>query len=141
MEGGSGVSYDVSHNVLFITPYEYAGLRYAALLRSGERGVCNGKSEYNSILFEYFTAHQLMHLVYDETGINAANHWDEEMHINAMTWLFLKRTGLAQGRDALLGSARFRPGGPPRGPATPDAATDTHFAQSLEVTNNATTGM
>ncbi len=136
MEGGSGLVYDASHNVLFVTPYEYADFDTQKYFgRASASG--NGKEAYNSIMFDFMAAHQLMHLVYDRTGLNAANHYQEETHINAMTWLFLKRTGFLHDQgDAWLNTlgeietrlvSRY-----------PDAAADTNFAQALEVTNNAT---
>ena len=59
-----------------------------------------GADTYNSLLFEYFTAHQLIHLLYDELPLHAATHWDEEKHINTMTWLFLRRNGLSVDKEA-----------------------------------------
>ena len=93
MEAGPGFSYDVPHNVLFVTPAEYADFDTQKFFtRASLEG--SGADAYNSLLFEYFTAHQLMHLLYDELPLHAATHWDEELHINTMTWLFLRRNGL-----------------------------------------------
>lgn len=135
-EGGSGFNYDAAHNVLFITPYDFADFDTQKFFGKASED-SDGRAEYNAILFDYFTAHQMMHLVYDEIGLNAASHWEEELHINAMTWLFLKRTGLLQGRDATwlntLSQVETR-----LVSRYPDAAPNANFAQALEVTNNAT---
>ena len=99
MEAGPGFSYDVPHNVLFITPSDYADFDTQKYFdRASLDG--SGAEAYNSLVFEYFTAHQLMHLLYDELPVHTASHWDEEMHINTMTWLFLRRQGLARDREA-----------------------------------------
>ncbi len=136
MEGGPGFSYDTDHNVLFVTPYEYADFDTQKYFgRASASG--DGKADYNSLMFDYFTAHQLMHLVYDEAGHSPASHWEEELHIHTMTWLFLGRNGLAEGRDAnwlnTLAQVEGR-----LVSRYPDAALDTNFARALEITNNAT---
>lgn len=99
MEAGPGFSYDVAHDVLFVTPHEYADFDTQKFFnRASLEG--SGQDAYNSLLFEYFTAHQMMHLLYDELPLHAATHYDEELHINTMTWLFLRRSGLSEGREA-----------------------------------------
>lgn len=99
MEAGPGFSYDVAHDVLFVTPHEYADFDTQKFFNRASLET-SGQDAYNSLVFEYFTAHQMMHLLYDELPVHAASHWEEELHINTMTWLFLRRSGLATDREA-----------------------------------------
>lgn len=99
MDAGPGFTYDVAHNVLFVTPYEYADFDTQRFFNRASLGA-DGQEAYDGLLFEYFTAHQMMHLLYDELPHHAASHWDQELHVNTMTWLFLRRSGLAEGREA-----------------------------------------
>ena len=135
MEAGPGFSYDVQHNVLFVTPAEYADFDTQKFFnRASLEGT--GASAYNSLVFEYFTAHQMMHLLYDELPVHAASHWDEEMHINTMTWLFLRRSGLAEGKEAAWLTTLANLEGE-LGRRYPNAAADANLVPDLRVDDNA----
>ena len=99
MDAGTGFEYDADHNVLFLTPYEYADFDTQKFFTRASLGG-SGKDAYNALLFEFFTAHQLMHLLYEALPLPAVAEYEEERHINAMTWLFLRRQGLDPEREA-----------------------------------------
>ena len=134
MEAGTGFSYDVDHNVLFLTPYEYADFDTQKFFdRASLEG--SGKDAYNGLVFEFFTAHQMMHLLYDELPMHAASHYEEELHINTMTWLFLRRHGLRAEREAawLTTLANLEA---ELGRRFPDAAGDEDLTADIRVDDN-----
>ena len=93
IEGGPGYSYDESHNVLFITPFSHADFDTQKLFAKAAREQRAGAS-YDELLFTFFAAHQMMHLVYDRLPLAPTNQYEEEQRINTMTWLFLKEYDL-----------------------------------------------
>ena len=93
VEGGPGYSYDVAHNVLFVTPYSHADFdtqKFFARAAADYRG----EPVYDELLFRFFVAHQLMHLVYDELALVEVDEYEEERRIHTLAWLFLERQGL-----------------------------------------------
>ena len=96
MEGGQGYSYDVAHNVLFVTPFSHADFDTQRIFAKA----CDGEhaaAAYDGLMFRFFAAHQLMHLVYDELPLAPAGEYEEELRINALTYLFLERHDLLGG--------------------------------------------
>ena len=93
VEGGPGYSYDVNHNVLFITPYTHADFDTQRMFAKSA-GDHNPEIVYNDLLFNFFTAHQLMHLVYDQLPLAPVSQFEEEHRINTLTWLFLEEEQL-----------------------------------------------
>ena len=134
-EGGPGFSYDVPHNVLFVTPYEFADFDTQKFFGRASLQA-DGKEAYNSLMFEFFTAHQLMHLLYDELPLHAASHYDEEMHINTMTWLYLRTNGLSVDHEAawLTTLANLEAN---LGRRFPEASADPSTVRDIEVLSNA----
>lgn len=88
LEGGPGYSYDVNHNVLFITPFSHADFDTQKLFAKAARDL-RASASYDELLFNFFSAHQMMHLVYDRLPLAPASQFEEELRINTMTWLFL----------------------------------------------------
>ena len=135
MEGGSGYSYDVSHNVLFLTPFQHADFDTQRFFGRACGSDCSDAT-YNSLIFEYFTAHQLMHLLYDRLQLPAVAEYDAELRINVLTWVFLRKHKFADLREgewlAALSAleaqlvSRF-----------PDIAGNNQMARALAVDNNA----
>ncbi len=99
IEGGPGYSYDVNHNVLFITPFSHADFDtqklFAKAARDQRAATC-----YDELLFTFFSAHQMMHLVYDRLPLAPTTQYEEEQRINTMTWLFLKEYDLMSTNEA-----------------------------------------
>ncbi len=99
VEGGTGYSYDEAHNVLFITPFEHTDFdtqKFFARVSQAEQGAAT----YNSIMFEYFTAHQLMHLLYDKLPLAPVSQYEEELRINVLAWVFLRKHRLSDLNEA-----------------------------------------
>ena len=93
VEGGPGYSYDVAHNVLFVTPYSHADFDTQRIFAKA----CGSQREepvYDDLMFRFFTAHQLMHLVYDRMSLAEVSQYEEELRINTLTWLFLEENDL-----------------------------------------------
>ena len=99
VEGGTGYSYDLAHNVLFITPHAHAEFDTQRFFARASAGG-DGDATYNALLFEYFTAHQLMHLLYDRLPLAPVPQYEEELRINVLTWVFLRKHGLSTDRPA-----------------------------------------
>ncbi|MFK8055405.1 MAG: hypothetical protein AB8F78_04710 [Saprospiraceae bacterium] len=99
VEGGPGYSYDVSHNVLFITPFSHADFDTQKLFSKAARDT-RASAIYDELLFNFFTAHQMMHLVYDRLPLAPTTQYEEELRINTMTWLFLKEYDLMPANEA-----------------------------------------
>jgi len=93
MEGGQGYSYDISHNVLFVTPYSQADFDTQKIFAKAAMDDRAG-AVYDDVMFRFFTAHQLMHLYYDRQPLAGVSSYREELRVNAMTWLFLEDAGL-----------------------------------------------
>ena len=96
VEGGQGYSYDIAHNVLFVTPFSQADFdtqKIFAKACAEDRAA----TVYDELMFGFFTAHQLMHLVYDELPLTHVDEYEEELRINTLTWLFLERNKLLPG--------------------------------------------
>lgn len=104
LDGGQGYSYDIDHNVLFITPFSHIDFdtqKIFAKACANDRG----DDVYNDLMFRYFTAHQLMHLFYDKLQLEEVSLYDEEMRINTLTLLFLKQHDLLSTSDKEIHSA------------------------------------
>jgi len=99
IEGGPGYSYDVNHNVLFITPFSHADFDTQKLFSKAAREQ-GASGSYDELLFNFFTAHQMMHLVYDRLPLAPTSEYEEEHRINTMTWLFLKEYDLMSANEA-----------------------------------------
>lgn len=135
VEAGTGFTYDRAHNVLFITPHEHADFDTQKFFaRASLDG--KGKADYSSIMFEFFTAHQLMHLLYDQMRIETSSLYEEELHIHTMTWLFMRRQGLLGQREgqwlpalAALESQLVR--------RFPEVERNTNIAKAMAVDSNA----
>jgi hypothetical protein len=93
IEGGTGYSYDENHNVLFITPFLEADTDTKRAFAKASSQL-EAPDYYNNLLFEFFTAHQMMHLLYDVQPLAPVSLYEEELRINAMTWLYLNQHGL-----------------------------------------------
>jgi len=99
IEGGPGYSYDMNHNVLFITPFSHADFDTQKLFSKASREL-RASANYNSLMFNFFTAHQMLHLVYDRLPLAPTSQYEEELRINTMTWLFLKEYDLMPANEA-----------------------------------------
>lgn len=99
VEGGPGYSYDMSHNVLFITPFSHSDFDTQKMFAKAAQDQ-DAASIYNSILFNFFAAHQMMHLVYDRLPLAPTTQYEEEHRINTLTWLFMKEHDLLSSNDA-----------------------------------------
>ena len=93
IEGGPGYSYDVDHNVLFITPFSHTDFDTQKLFAKSSKDQ-HAASTYDELLFNFFSAHQMMHLLYDRLPLAPTTQFEEEQRINTMTWLFLKEYDL-----------------------------------------------
>ena len=135
VDGGSGYSYDQAHNVLFITPFEHADFDTQKFFSRAAPGDTTAQS-YNSLLFEFYAAHQLMHLLYDALPLDGVSHYEEELRINVLTLIFLRKhkfsevaeSGWLSVMDALEAQlvSRF-----------PGAGESASFARALDIDNNA----
>ena len=106
-EGGQGYSYDADHNVLFVTPFTHADFDTQKIFgRSTQAG--QSALVYDDLMFRFFTAHQLMHLVYERLPVADGSHYEEELRINTLTTLFLQERGLLGGADAELAKTLTR---------------------------------
>lgn len=96
-KGGSGYELDGEHDILFLTPFSHADFDVQRLFHRATDDE-RGQALYNDLMFRYFTAHQLMHLVYDElphvAGEADARSYEQELDIHTMTWLFLQEHDL-----------------------------------------------
>ena len=99
VEGGTGYSYDEAHNVLFITPHEHADFDTQKFFTRASL-FDRGAATYNSVMFEFFTAHQLMHLLYDRLPVAPASQYEEELRINVLTWVFLRKHHLSDPHES-----------------------------------------
>ena len=100
VESGAGYAYEPDHNVLFVTPYRDADFdtqRYFARVCERDRA----EPVYDSLMFRFFTAHELMHLAYDKLPVRGdLTDFEVETRINVLTWLFLEQADLLPSRAA-----------------------------------------
>lgn len=99
--GDPGHSYDVSHNVLFITPFKKADFQTCKLFAKAspkDRAINN----YDSYSFAYETAHQMMHLLYEDLNLAPVSIYERETRISTMAILFLREYGLIADNEAEL---------------------------------------
>ena len=104
MDGGQGYSYDVDHNVLFVTPFSHIDFDTQKIFAKA----CapdRGDDVYNDLMFRYFTAHQLMHLYYDELELEEVDIYEEELRINTLSLLFLKEYNLLSANEKEIQTA------------------------------------
>ncbi len=99
--GGAGYHFNEEHEVLFLTPISHADFdvqRLFAEVAPEGRDV----ELYDELMFRYFAAHELMHLVYlDLPGVVEQEFdYHQEMEIHTMTWLFLQEARLLPDDEA-----------------------------------------